>query len=424
MNNKIMGCLLLMAATVTAAASGTSSPYSQYGLGVIADQSQGGNRAMNGVGIALRHGQQVNTLNPASYAVVDSMTMLFDMGLSGQITNYKEGGTRVNSKNGNFEYAVGAFRAAKGVGVSFGLLPLTNVGYDYSTTQTLPEMNLAIPVSYTGSGGLHQAYVGAGWQILPQLAIGANISYLWGSMTRSVVSSASSAIYNVSKVFSSSVSNYKLDLGAQWVQRLGRKDVATVGAIVGIGHKLGADAEMTAVTSSGDGETQTIGNALKLPMSYGVGVAVCHANSLTLAVDGQLQQWGKLQFPQENSAGRYVMADGLMKDRMKLTAGVEWLPSTNNVGMSGRKFFKRIRYRAGVGYATPYYYINGQEGPKELSASAGFGILLSGWLSRSVLNLSGQWTRTSATGLITENTYRLNIGITFNERWFAKWKVE
>ena len=24
----------------------------------------------------------------------------------------------------------------------------------------------------------------------------------------------------------------------------------------------------------------------------------------------------------------------------------------------------------------------------------------------------------------SENTFRINIGLTFNERWFAKWKVE
>jgi hypothetical protein len=40
------------------------------------------------------------------------------------------------------------------------------------------------------------------------------------------------------------------------------------------------------------------------------------------------------------------------------------------------------------------------------------------------LNISGQFVRTEATGMIKENTFRINIGLTFNERWFAKWKVE
>ena len=57
--------------------------------------------------------------------------------------------------------------------------------------------------------------------------------------------------------------------------------------------------------------------------------------------------------------------------------------------------------------------------------SAGFGIpILNAWNDRSMLNISGQWSRRSADkGLLVENTFRINIGITFNERWFAKWKV-
>ena len=47
------------------AQSGTNSPYSQYGLGVLADQSIGMSRGMNGVGIGMRERGQVNYLNPA-----------------------------------------------------------------------------------------------------------------------------------------------------------------------------------------------------------------------------------------------------------------------------------------------------------------------------------------------------------------------
>ena len=41
-----------------------------------------------------------------------------------------------------------------------------------------------------------------------------------------------------------------------------------------------------------------------------------------------------------------------------------------------------------------------------------------------MLNISGQWQQTSAPGLLKENTFRINIGFTFNERWFMKWKFE
>ena len=32
--------------------------------------------------------------------------------------------------------------------------------------------------------------------------------------------------------------------------------------------------------------------------------------------------------------------------------------------------------------------------------------------------------RRDATSMVTENTFRINIGFTFNERMFAKFKVE
>ena len=134
-SKKIMGCLLTAAVVTGAwAQGGTKSPYSQFGIGSLNDQSQGMSRGMNGVGYALRQGNQVNTLNPASYSSVDSLTMLFDMGLSGQFTHFEEGNVKRNASMASFEYVVGSFRAWKNVGVSFGVLPYSSVGYDYQST--------------------------------------------------------------------------------------------------------------------------------------------------------------------------------------------------------------------------------------------------------------------------------------------------
>ena len=84
----------------------------------------------------------------------------------------------------------------------------------------------------------------------------------------------------------------------------------------------------------------------------------------------------------------------------------------------------RIRDRAGVAYTTPYLKINGQDGPKEISASMGLGIPFYRPNSISTLNISAQWVRQDSKQFITSNTFRITIGVTFNERWFDKWKVE
>ena len=114
------------------------------------------------------------------------------------------------------------------------------------------------------------------------------------------------------------------------------------------------------------------------------------------------------------------MKDGLLKDCYKLNAGAEWMPNPMS-----RNFLNHVRYRIGAGFTTPYYYINGQEGPKDFHVTLGFGIpIMNVYNSRSILNISAEWQRRSADQLITENTFFFNIGLTFNERWFAKWKIE
>lgn len=407
--------------------SSTLSPYSQYGLGILADQSQGFNRGMNGTGLAMRSGTLVNTLNPASYSAVDSLTMLFDAGLSGQFTNFKEGNTSVNARKGTFDYVVGLFRIRRHLGVSFGLLPFSDVGYNYYTSSYLNTTIGRITETYDGKGGLHQAFIGAGWSPVKPLSIGFNAAYLWGDYTRSVTSSATLTVNSLSKSYKASVSNYTLTLGAQWQQPLGRKDLLTLGATWGIGHKLNADPTCNIVNTNtstlvSDTTILSIKNGLELPHSFGVGLAWEHNGSLTVAADATLQRWGDIEFPfYDDNKDEYLLGKGLLKDRTRFSLGIDYVPNA----LSRHNYLKRVHYRIGAAYTTPYYKVNGQDGPKEYSISAGLGLpLQNAWNNRSVLNISAQWVRASATDLITENTFRISLGLTFNEKWFAKFRID
>ena len=210
-------CLLSVGAmgqTVSSTSSGTNSPYSQYALGELVDPSGGVGKGMNGLGIAYRDHAQVNHLNPASYSAIDSLSFIFDLGLSGQISNFEEGNKRVNARSANFEYAVAAFRAFRHVGVSFGLVPFTNVGYDYSHSDYVDNsMTTKYTNSYSGTGGLHQAYVGIGAQPFKGFSVGVNVSYLWGDITRTITNAYSDAYINsMTKSYEANVRKILKDL--------------------------------------------------------------------------------------------------------------------------------------------------------------------------------------------------------------------
>lgn len=401
------------------AQSSTKSPYSQFGLGILSDRSQGMSRGMNGVGVALQNGDRVNTLNPASYGNVDSLTMIIDASVTGQLTNFKEGNTKQNAKTASFEYIVASFRAFQNIGVSMGVLPLTNVGYSYTTSTTNQQYG-TITETYSGEGGLREAFLGIGWHVMKPLSIGVNGGFVWGDLDRSVLTSNSS-ISSLKKTYSASVRSYKLDAGIQWNQPINKNDAVTLGATVGIGHELGADATLDIINATtADTTSFKAINALELPWSWAVGLAWRHRESLTVAADAELQQWGKTLFPTYDTNGYYTTKD-LLKDRLKMNIGVEWTPDAYD----SRHYLKRINYRFGAGMSTPYYKMNGQDGPKDFSVSLGLGLPIQNQHnSRSVVNISGQWVHSSAKDFITENMFRINVGITFNERWFAKWKVE
>lgn len=424
--------MLATAFQVSVAQSGTNSPYSQFGLGVLSDQTSGFNRGMNGLGLSFREHNQVNYLNPASYSSIDSLSFIFDAGISGQVTNFKEGGKKLNANNSNIEYVIAGFRAFKHVGVSFGIIPFTNVGYSYSTTQDVNDASSTVATNtYTGTGGIHQIYLGVGWEPIKGLSVGVNGSYLYGGYTRTVVNSYSDSYANtLTKEYTSDVRSYKVDFGLQYTQRLSKKHELTLGVTYGLGHKVGGDPTLKLISNNsqtGVADTTTFSSSaykLEIPTTLGLGLMYNYANRWKVGVDYSLQKWGGIDTPeyQLTASGdpAYTMVSGFYKDRHKVTLGTDYCPAQN-----GRTFVKRMHYRAGVSYATPYYYINGQDGPKEISASLGFGIpIMNSWNNRSMLNISAQWVHQSAKNFITDNTFRINIGLTFNERWFAKWKVD
>jgi len=439
MKKRLTGCLLagLLAMTSSAQISNTLSPYSQFGLGTLSSQAQGFNRGMDGLAIGLRGPQQLNITNPASYSAVDSLTMIFDVGVSGQLTNFKEGSRKVNAKTADFDYAIAMFRVLPKLGASFGIVPYSNVGYSFYESQWIGKAVSGYYAStsdnyysnsFTGSGGFSQAFLGLGWEFVKGLSVGANISYFWGKYEKTVSNVFSDTYINtLTRTYSADVNTWKLDLGAQYSFNVSKKDRLTIGAIASIGHKLGADAKMSivntnATTSVSSTTTDSVANGLSMPYVFGGGISLLHNDRLTIGADYTLMKWGSLEYPMlDESSKRYKAMRGIYKDRHKVTVGLDWVPNPQ----SQRRFLSHVHYRLGASYATPYYNINGQKGPKEMSVSAGFGIpIINTWNNRTILNISAQWVNVSAKNLVTENTFRINIGLTFNERWFAKWKVD
>lgn len=439
MKKILFSAVLVLSSLFAQAQNATNSPYSQYGYGTLADQANGASVAMSGLSLGWREGNAVNFGNPASYSALDSVTFIFDAGVSAQITSFNEGTQKLNAKNTSFDYIVGGFRLFRHVGVGFGVMPYSNVGYNYYNQSTIGQSSATgdsktvSSNTYVGSGGFHQLFLGIGVEPIHtgkvSVSLGANGSYFWGDYSRSVVNAYTDAYVNtLSKYYVASVKTYKVDIAAQLQYRFSKSDMVTLGATYTIGHEMSSDPKCLIIstnsqTSVADTTTLKSNAGLSMPTAFGAGFVWNHAGKWRVGFDWKMEKWGSLKYPQYEVSGgepSYVNTSGLFSDRQRYVLGAEFCP--NEKGLKRRD---HVRYRAGVTYTSPYLKINGLDGPKEYGVSLGVGLpVMNGYNNRSMLNISASWTRLDAANLIKENTFRINIGFTFNERWFAKWQVE
>lgn len=449
MNKLSFAIVIAVFTTTTYAQNGINSPYSRYGFGIQSERATGFNKGMGGVAQGFRNGQQVNIANPASYSAVDSLTALFDMGITLQNSNYKMGNLQQNIRNTSFDYFAFQFRAAKNVGMTIGLMPITNIKYNFaSANETLEgQENITSSYSFTGDGGLRDVFLGAGWHPFKPISIGVNVGYIWGDYTHNMIMAFSeSSVFSMSRIYKADISTYNLQMGIQYIQPISEKDQMVVGATYTMGHNLGNEAYRTTETlNNGNIETQhedTIKNAFHWPTSMAVGITYYHSNNLRIGADWELQRWSDSRFPNQQTSMEngtvsdlYTSTKGQLNDRIKYAAGLDWTPSPTS-----QRYFNKCTYKIG-GYYSQTYAKTDVTGtitskPYELGVSAGITLPVSNkniWHNSPLINMSVQWVHTNIPYLntatmrqstLTENYLKFCFGITFSERWFSKWKVQ
>lgn len=441
--------LAIIAASLALAAhgqNGINSPYSRYGFGIQSERAMGFNKGMGGVAQGFRNGQQINIANPASYSEVDSLTAIFDLGITLQNSNYKMNNLQQNARNSSFDYFAFQFRAFKHVGMTLGVMPITNIKYNFSSVAEKLEgtENVTTSNTFNGDGGLREVFFGTGWQPFRPISIGFNARYVWGEYTHnSAMSINQTGAFNMSRTYSGELSTYSIQAGLQYIQPIGKKDKLVIGATYTFGHDVDNDAIRTTATRNGtaveESTSDTIKNAFQLPQAISAGFTYYRSNTLRIGADFELQKWADCKFPNQQtgldaSTGSYMSTTKQLYDRTKIAAGADWTPAP----LSSR-YFSRCTYKVG-GYYSQTYAKTDLTGvvtdkPYEVGLSAGISLPIANknaWRVRPKINMAVQWVHTnipylnanSTKSTLTENYLRFCLGITFCERWFYKFKVE
>ena len=397
-----MGCGVAQAQIVT-------TPYSKMAYGMLNDNVSSIQRSMGGVGYAMRGGRIVNVMNPASYADVDSLTFLWDVGIDLSNLWSKEEDNKGYNFGAGLDYLTGHFKVAKGLGASFGLLPYSTVGYSYGGDITGGnEMR-------SGNGGLNQLFLGVGYQPVKNLSVGVNFAYLFGSTVNTTLITSTSTSYFTRNM---KVRDWNAQVGVQYTLPLFKnRDHLTVGATFQPKKSFHGHAWGTSYDTQ-DSKVDTIGytsmkGKYEQPYSIGVGLSYTMDRRLTLEADYTFQKWSNAKY---SPIGGIETQSLRFNDRWKLALGLQYTPNKRG------SYFGAMSFRAGAFFNHDYMMFD-ESKLRDYGLSVGVGLPAPN--SKTTINLGVEWRHREATpvSLISENYLNITIGVNFNELWFWKSRI-
>lgn len=410
-----LGLAALLATLSASAQNSEISPYSRFGYGVLDSHATAAQKGMGGVGIAQRDGRSINFMNPASYAAIDSLTFLFDMAgnIKGVKTSETVNGTMLSGKNtaGGLDYVALQFPVTRYGGMAIGMVPYSSVGYKFGGNI---ENGTA---SYEGSGNINELFVGLSVRPLKGLTLGANISYMFGTLLNDnyVYGESSSTLFE--KVME--IRDYNIRLGVQYGFPVNADNSVAVGVIYSPkksfrGHAYGVKYDINKDTKNDTIGYTSMRDKYQQAETWGAGIAWTWRKKLTAEVDYTYQPWKGMKY---NSIEGY---DQVIANRFdnywKAAFGLQFLPNLRG------NYLSRITYRAGAWMANDYILV-GDNSVKEYGVSVGLGLPAPS--TKTVVNLTFEYHHREASPLplVKENYFQFTLGINVNELWFWQNKL-
>ncbi|MBK0382186.1 hypothetical protein I5M32_04365 [Pedobacter sp. SD-b] len=406
------------------AQSTTSSPYSKYGIGNLKGSYLPQNKAMGNLayGISSFGGyQNINISNPASYSKI--RLTVFDVGANADFQNLNKGNASEKNFNSSLNHLIFGVPVTKKSALSFGILPYSNLGYEFINKTTVDTF--AVNQIYRGEGGLTKAYLGYGFDIGKHLSLGVNMSYLFGNLkqTRAAEYTNYVGFLNSKTEENNAVGGLDFDFGAQYITVLGKKTRLTIGYTGGVKTQL--KTKFTQLTSrynlNSGSETRVdstnfkneVGGKITLPANHNFGFSIEKYNKWLIGADFRTAQWSQFT---KNGSGQ-----GL-NNTYGFSVGGQITPDINAV----TNYLKLIDYRFGINYDKTYVNINNTNiDVKSLNFGFGFPLVS----SRSAFYKINFTTEIGKRGtlnnnLVKENFYNFSIGFTINDKWFQKYKYD
>jgi hypothetical protein len=420
-----------------------NSPYSRYGLGDLGTPGQIQQAGIGGVTQAYADPLHLNSVNPAALSSLDLTA--FEGGFFVKGSTYKTRSQTNKAKSGNLSYLGLGFtlrntvneslektKAKNKIGMGFFLEPVSTVGYDVTSTDTV-SVNQNIINQYQGSGGFYRFKYGAaikrkntsaglflGWQFGKAIYENTTLFDTFPSFQNNF----RDEVYMKGLVYSLGV-QHQINLGylknnkevvSRWI---------TLGLTANANKKVNLNSDELRIRSRGrtsngaayiDADTLKylagVNNTVTMPAQLGLGFMYNELNKWKVGADLNYANWSKY---------RNTLRSDSLANTISFQAGAEYCPNY----LSYNNYLKRIRYRFGAYYRQDPREIGGKQlTDTGISLGAGLPLILPRQ-GTSALHLALELGKFGAGTAIEETYWRVSMGYTFNDNsWFFKRRFE
>lgn len=404
--------------------SSFNSPYSSFGLGDLTFSGFTRNQAMGGISLGIRNADYIDYSNPASYSARDSLSMLFEFGVSLQASQVATEDKSDIPWDMNFSHLAFSFPVHKKVAVSAGLVPYSLISYNFidnirdGDDDYDPDFG-ELDYIFRGEGGMSQIFFGASYMVARNLSVGVNTNFIFGNMlslqTISFLEETNS--FNPKIQEEDLISGFNFSLGLQYYTDLGNEWRIVAGGKYTKQSKINVRTEflktnvllLTGTSAIIDTlESRTSSKTKEtFPSNYGIGFSISKGEKFLIGLDYKGTQW-------ENST---IFNSDSLANSNSLLFGMEYTPRPRNFNM----YLQRIHYRLGAYYTNSYLKVHGNQ-IDDLGITFGVGLPI-GRVGSS-FNLAFNYGRRGSkqNNLILENHGMITFSLSLYDIWFRKFK--
>ncbi|MCL6267667.1 hypothetical protein [Flagellimonas myxillae] len=421
MVKKFLIAFFCVAAHGLFAQNATISPYSYFGIGDLRTSGTVENQMMGRLSL---YGDSIhlNLSNPAAYSKLRLTT--YTAGISHNMFTLKDSQEKQNAKVTNLDYLAIGFPIAKKMGVGFGIMPLSSVGYEL-TDETTNSDEQDVTNVFTGDGGLNRIFISIGFEPIKNVSIGVTGNFNFGTLEYQRIQSVEGVQFGTLDRRVSRINGLDFNYALNYTPTIKDKYTLFASVLVNTQGNLASEnsARLGSFSLVNGQEIEVIDvnlhpnnlkyTELKIPTKTTLGLGF-----------GENKKWfigGEYSFqPFSEFKNEFLGIDNVSyMDASTFTIGGYWVPDYRS--LSG--YHKRITYRAGLRYEVSGLEVNGEE-INDFGINFGFGLPLSSSFSNLNLGFEVGKRGTTDENLIEEGYFNIKVGLSLNDKWFFKRKID